>query len=118
MQSLRLQTMPLDTLGPEEADKLRNLFVKLKRGNRILGSKGAEGKAGLDHLLTEQESLNIQVQQMDQGIRTRPGVETFMNIDPFNKLAESAAHGPVVLLIASDAACSAVALPNTQGGTF
>jgi hypothetical protein len=121
-QALQLRT-PVDELAssaPELAQKFMELSRVLERGSlRDISSKMAEPpERGIsaDREAVRYRQLHAEWLATVEEIRGQKGFQTFLRAKPFAELSAAAAHGPVVILIASElrSECDALIMRHSQ----
>jgi CHAT domain len=116
-QALQLR-IPLQTVKPEFAQRLREISIALEEGARRDVSRSIhdpdekvaliENEAALDRRYSAERSKII------EDVRSLDGFQDFLREKPFSTLQKACAHGPVVILIDSErqSECSALVLKD------
>jgi hypothetical protein len=106
-QALRLRSTALDELPNTDGKRLRHLFSSLD-ADYVNSPMDGEHKANLERHIESRRQLNEQADRLIEEIRTRPGFERFLRVLQYAKLAQSAANGFVVTLVANEPDCFAI----------
>jgi tetratricopeptide (TPR) repeat protein len=108
-QALRLRSTALDSLPAADRDRLSELFQSLEKESSGT-SAGVQDRADMERLIEHRRQLNDQADRLVEEIRARPGFDRFLKIPQFEKLAQAAAGGFVVALVASEPVCFAIVI--------
>lgn len=100
-QLLRLRSTALDALPSSERKMLSNLFRSLEKDSGILMGD-LQDNARIESQIEHRRQLNQQADSLIEDIRMRPGFEHFLKVPQYDKLAQAATNGFVVVLIANE----------------
>lgn len=108
-QALRMRSSLIGV--PNEAiAELTQLFSAVEQGVYITNAETTLIPAWGDPALVERRRQSERAEHIIDEIRRQPGLERFLLTQPFSALSEAAAKGSVVVLIAHETMCHAIAL--------
>ncbi|KAJ7256330.1 hypothetical protein C8J57DRAFT_1650781 [Mycena rebaudengoi] len=119
-QALHLRTPvdKLESVKPELATKLRGLSQQLEQAsfrNTSWNMKDTQRQLmSIEAVAAECRQLNDEWDQAVSAVRKVPGFEDFLQPKSFVSLQQAAVSGPIIILLASDSACSALIVKSSE----
>jgi hypothetical protein len=120
-QALHLRT-PVDKLEdvkPELASKLRQLSQKLEQASfrntsRNILKDTQRQLMSIEAVAAQYRQLNEAWDETISAVRKAPGFEDFLQPKSIASLQQAAVSGPIIILLASDSACSALIVKASE----
>ncbi|KAJ7503576.1 CHAT domain-containing protein [Mycena galericulata] len=121
-QALQLGTPvdKLENIKPELSAKLRNLFQQLEQASfhdisQNISINNDNHLRSIEAVAAQRHNLRKEWDETVNAVRKVPGFEDFLQPKSFASLCQAAASGPVIILLASGSACSALIVNSSKG---
>ncbi|KAJ7274729.1 CHAT domain-containing protein, partial [Mycena rebaudengoi] len=115
---LRSPVDKLEIVKPELATKLRGLSQQLEHASfrdtsRNIVTDTQRQLMSIEAVAAQCRQLNDEWDQTVSAVRKVPGFEDFLQPKSFASLQQAAVSGPIIILLASDSACSALIVKSS-----
>lgn len=111
-QALNLRS-PLNELGSGCAETLKDLFAALETGSHVWGRLSTAQPTWSDADAVRRRRQSAEAERIIEDIRKRPGFDRFLLYQHFTIVAQAAAKGPIVILVANRRLSMAIVIRDT-----
>ncbi|KAJ7478768.1 tetratricopeptide repeat-containing protein [Mycena galericulata] len=117
---LRIPFDKLENIKPELSTKLRHLSQQLEQASfrdtsQNISMNTQHHLRSIEAVASQCRKLNEEWDETVNAVRKVPGFKDFLQPKTIASLSQAAASGPVIILLASGSACSALIVNSTEG---